>query len=65
MYATGLTMCVTRAGRRKERCPIWRAGGVGDADGASRTWTDVANMIMVVRMIMITIIIISSTKTKV
>ena len=33
MYARGLTMCVTRAGWREERCPIWRTGGVGDADG--------------------------------
>ena len=39
--------------------------GVGDADGASRTWTDVANMVMVVRVIMITMIIIFLTKTKV
>ena len=27
MYATGLTMCVTREGWREERCPIWRTGG--------------------------------------
>ena len=27
MYARGLTMCVTRAGWREERCPIWRTGG--------------------------------------
>ena len=52
----------------------WKEGGalpdlenweVGDADGASRTWTDVANMMMVVRVIMITMIIIFMTITKV
>ena len=32
---------------------------------ASRTWTDVANMMMVVRVIMITMIIIFMTITKV
>ena len=58
-------MCVTRAGWREERCPIWRTWGVGDANGASRTWTDVANMMMVVRVIMITMIIIFLTITKV
>ena len=40
--------------------------GVEDADGASRTWTDVANMMMVmVRVIMIAMIIIFMTMIKV
>ena len=40
--------------------------GVGDADGISRTWTDVANMMMVmVRVIMIAMIIIFMTMIKV
>ena len=38
--------------------------GVGES-GASRTWTDVANMMMVVRVIMITMIIIFLSMTKV
>ena len=48
MYATGLTMYVRNKGWMEGGAlPDLENLGVGDADGPSRTWTDVANMMMV------------------
>ena len=63
IYATGLTMYVRNKGWMEGGAlPDLENWGVGDAEsGASRTWTDVVNMVLVMRVIMITMIIIFMT----